>query len=1027
MDPLSALSTASSAIQIIDFTIRFLSQVKELHDSVEGEIEEFTNLRGEAQYLFSLNKSLIEALKSLKSRKSNREFTALEQDIISLCTESDAVAAELVKELNKVPRGQQSAGTVGALRGVIVALWRRRSIQKLHQRLLGLRSTLTSTILANIQHDLITGGGSGGQTVHPSAVSWGGTMALQDWARSQKKDMEKLEQNLLDAVASSHWRVIQSLESKRWNGLKSWDDSPVVQTLEISLLERLQYGEISDREGRIPQAFQKTFDWIYSDPIEAANPTHSWSSFKDWLAYGTGIYWITGKAGSGKSTLMKMLCQDMRTTALLESWSGSTPIVTASFYFWNSGTELQMSQEGLLRSLLHQGLSKRFALNTKSSSSSKWGAFSLSVGITSSVTLPVDEPLPWEQLTQGLRFLVEEDEESLVNYVFFIDGLDEYSGEPSKLISLLQLLASYPNVKICTSSRPWIVFEDSFKQQPNLMLQHRTHHDIAFYANQNLSNNTAFRELYEYDPGYAMRLVDNITSKASGVFLWVVLVVRSLIEGLENGDKPTELQARLDELPEELDALFKKMLHGLEGKYFRDAAGLFQIFRAAKRKPSVLVLSFADNEDINWALSRPMGPFEPKEVWYRALTMKRRLDSRCKGLLEIGPLRQQPLRSNLQTSDQPNTPNTLGSDLKGAPAVGDLRIEDGHLLAAAEVDYLHRTVKDFLTSPKIWHRILDAPSRNFNPHASLFRAYLVQLKSVSPEELNTGIFWTSVARCLEQIVDLGNNNTKLYIDYLDAVNESAIQLTSQENDRGVTYIRQFWGSSDHHWVSTGSLGQKDDCFLTFAVRCNLTRYLCAKFDEVEPSQQLASRLLDTAINRCNAPLLPAHGLKQRKQKKPNAEIVRLLLQNNADPKLDSREVLKVIDSGSKSKPRPKQSIRREKAREKARLRDRRLLNWTQGVAFSSTTAGPYSRPSRRMEFEGIEFPALPTGPTETKTDDSEPESDYSSSNGTTSTIFLRPVEIPSIKKAQNAKAGNRSIHRLLNPLPELPPIGDYLA
>jgi hypothetical protein len=244
-------------------------------------------------------------------------------------------------------------------------------------------------------------------------------------------------------------------------------------------------------------------------------------------------------------------------------------------------------------------------------SSSKWEAFSLSVGNRTSrqsiSTRPTSLPnhsLSWEELIQVLRFLVEENADTPVNYVFFIDGLDEFLGESSGLIALVQRLVSYPNVKICTSSRPWIVFEDAFKQQPNLMLQHRTLSDIAHYANESLSTNLAFQELRQYNADYASRLIENITTKASGVFLWVVLVVRSLLEGLEQGDRPTELQRRLDHLPEELHNLFKKMLHGLTGDHFRDAAQLFQIFRASGTKPSVLLMSLADDEDDNWAITR---------------------------------------------------------------------------------------------------------------------------------------------------------------------------------------------------------------------------------------------------------------------------------------------------------------------------------------------------------------------------------------------------------------------------------------
>ena len=58
------LSVASSAIQVIDFGVRFLMQVKQRWQFPEIEIEDFSAIRREAQLLCRLNTILIEALNS---------------------------------------------------------------------------------------------------------------------------------------------------------------------------------------------------------------------------------------------------------------------------------------------------------------------------------------------------------------------------------------------------------------------------------------------------------------------------------------------------------------------------------------------------------------------------------------------------------------------------------------------------------------------------------------------------------------------------------------------------------------------------------------------------------------------------------------------------------------------------------------------------------------------------------------------------------------------------------------------------
>lgn len=49
-----------------------------------------------------------------------------------------------------------------------------------------------------------------------------------------------------------------------------------------------------------------------------------------------------------------------------------------------------------------------------------------------------------------------------------------------------------------------------------------------------------------------MDLIGKVVTKASGVFLWVALVVASLISGMNYGDRVLDLQKRLDLLPSEL-------------------------------------------------------------------------------------------------------------------------------------------------------------------------------------------------------------------------------------------------------------------------------------------------------------------------------------------------------------------------------------------------------------------------------------------------------------------------------------------
>lgn len=108
---------------------------------------------------------------------------------------------------------------------------------------------------------------------------------------------------------------------------------------EFRILDSLYFEQMHTRHATIKPSYADTFAWIFDD-----DTTH----FKSWLRRDSGLFWVRGKAGSGKSTLMKFLSDHSQTPAILEQWAGAKRLVTASFYFWNAGSAMEKSHEGLL-------------------------------------------------------------------------------------------------------------------------------------------------------------------------------------------------------------------------------------------------------------------------------------------------------------------------------------------------------------------------------------------------------------------------------------------------------------------------------------------------------------------------------------------------------------------------------------------------------------------------------------------------------------------------------------------------------
>jgi hypothetical protein len=155
---------------------------------------------------------------------------------------------------------------------------------------------------------------------------------------------------------------------------------------------------------------------------------------------------------------------------------------------------------------------------------------------------------------------------------FFIDGLDELERNHNSLVTLLRSLTHQnTHVKLCITSRPWIVFKDAFETKPRLRIKTLTYNDIKYYVSSNFHLNSEFLKLQTLQPNFTDQLIENIISKVSGVFLWVSLVIASLLAGMSYSDRIVDLQKRLNLLPSDLKELYEKMLRSLDPFYLKHA------------------------------------------------------------------------------------------------------------------------------------------------------------------------------------------------------------------------------------------------------------------------------------------------------------------------------------------------------------------------------------------------------------------------------------------------------------------------
>ena len=113
---------------------------------------------------------------------------------------------------------------------------------------------------------------------------------------------------------------------------------------EQAYLESLRFRTLEQRYGTVAEAHDKTVEWIFDRASSQESP------FVHFLTSEHAVFRITGKQGSGKSTLMRFLCEHDQMHEALSVWAGSARLVTAKYFFWNAGSKEPKSLNGLLRS-----------------------------------------------------------------------------------------------------------------------------------------------------------------------------------------------------------------------------------------------------------------------------------------------------------------------------------------------------------------------------------------------------------------------------------------------------------------------------------------------------------------------------------------------------------------------------------------------------------------------------------------------------------------------------------------------------
>ena len=349
--------------------------------------------------------------------------------------------------------------------------------------------------------------------------------------------------------------------------------------------------------------------------------------YSKWLDAG-GLLWINGKAGSGKSVLIKQAIRDA------EQWSKvAKGVVVLNFFFNGRGSVSEKTPTSLFRTLIWQLVNKLP------------NDYSISAFIAEEYRRKksVELDVTWHIEDLKILFTKACALAKVTQIVVFLDAFDEMNPEPlNSALDTVRYIDEIANMgrqrttfrlSVCFSSRHISAIDTWWPQQySQFCLQEENEEDIKTYVDDVLKSLRRHRQLnIDVAP-----IRQEIISKANGVFLWVTLVMKRILTDVQSATQH-ELEARLRDIPVELNDLYRQMMQRIE------------LDRKSKVLQMVTVVLFAERpltvSECRVALSTVRDPPYHSYVDMEAdpntistdLQMSRRLQYFTEGLLELKP------------------------------------------------------------------------------------------------------------------------------------------------------------------------------------------------------------------------------------------------------------------------------------------------------------------------------------------------------------------------------------------------------
>lgn len=698
MEAIAALSVAAAAIQFVDFGGKVLSRCREIRNSAKGTTKANEEIEASIE-------GLKEIQKLFKPITITQGVPQQDVDIIERARQDfDNAANDLLKQLQDLKRSR-SKWLWGDMKATHRAYKARKKIESLVKRSESRNERFQVALSADTRNRVLQSLEEQKKikdVIENSLVPKVENLRTESEAlhSTTRTDISSARKEFAAAHGELGVKLTTVAQNQEASGRQIEGQLEEARTTaaQRDFLASLAFPDMSSRYEKIGPAAPGTFGWIFEEerlPADDASDEDGRKQelrgkFRRWLINDESVFWISGKPGSGKSSLMHFIENDERLERHLKQWSGGRSLTILQFFFWRPGSDLQKSIAGMLRSLLHQSLRRKPLLIDEICAQnpglrhSDWSQDRLASALKAVLTL--------HHLDNDCVFIL-------------IDGLDELEGDHLGLLSVICQIKRMESTKVCLSSRPDPVFRSQLHAYPTIRLEDLNFRDIKGFVTSKLAVIN-----YPY-----LEHTDTIAHHAQGIFLWAALVSKDVVRGSLTADDEITLQNRIDGVPQGLKPLFASLFSGIDKHHQDFLVFIFQILKIRQGSSVNIALITACLHHTHVKSVR--------EFLELCREVQQQITLRSMGLIEVNASSSSRLAYGwaLEDSVTKSNPGT---------ALEDEVLRSWHDLAWPDVHWMHRSAYDYIfESPEAdlpcWVGKIDITQDLIGGAAWLFRYGLV--------------------------------------------------------------------------------------------------------------------------------------------------------------------------------------------------------------------------------------------------------------------------------------------------------------